>query len=245
MDTENEHQEFWERHTLAHWLARASSWHSPPTAAEQEELDRLLWAFTEGRLESEPEADRLWELASRVPEAQKRLREIYDAIEKVEKSPAADPVRTWNRLHASKPATSQSTGLLDLVIQFAREGLELLQSRGRAAFAPAATRSGQEQPPTSIAQEFLTSAGTFQVVIDRQDAGTYNLTVTARTMKEPLDADDLDLEIRDASDTSLRAEPFEEGRARLEALPAGRCDLVIVSDSEELARLKIDLRTRG
>lgn len=216
-----------------------------PSATDQpvsEELEELLMAFVEGELDEEEESH-FWQLVESTPQAAKRLQEIIAAREEAAGIAPLDLLE-FEREEQPKDQKPQriSPGRFDAVVRVSRKGLELLETTGRQAYAPALARAEASTPPVSAALEFLTSIGTFQVIIDRGEADSCSLTVVARHLATGLDSKEIDLDVHSDDDALLRSEPFLEGRAHVESLASGAYRLRLVTATRGTADLSIDLR---
>jgi len=245
--SETENPEFWHRQAFEALAARvAESADAIPDTALTDEQDALLWAFAEQDL-SESDTEQVSKLVTQIPQAMRRLDEIHQAIEETAVAKTGDPAKAWARLNArATPVKAASPiGIFDMVLRFVEDGLELLTTTGSAAYAPALARSGDTAPQTTAALEFLTSIGTVQLVVDHITDDCCNLTVRPTRLTGRLNADELTLEIRDATGTALRSEPFDGGRARTLDLPCGAYRIVFIKDFKELASITCDLRSRS
>lgn len=244
--SETENPEFWHRQAFDALAARvAESADTMPDTALTDEQDALLWAFAEQDL-SESDTEQVSKLVTQIPQAMRRLDEIHRAIEETAMAKPGDPATVWARLNP-QPAPAKSVlpiGLFDMVLRFVEDGLELLTTTGRSAYAPALARSEDTAPQSTAALEFLTSIGTVQLVVDHITDDRCNLTARPTRLTGRLEADELTLEIRDATGTALRSEPFDGGRARAIDLPGGIYHLVFAKDARDLAALTLNLKTQ-
>lgn len=243
MNSEIDERRFWETIALQMPSQRVNDTEIP------EDLELLLWALAEGRL-AEVDEPRLWQLAADHPAAAARLSQIQASILVTDGREAGlEADAAWARVSRRWAESKKAqTTLWNLIVEITERGLQLIESNGQAAYAPALARSAENLPPTSIAQQFLTSIGTVRVTIDWQSPSNLDDPVCDVTV-EPLilsprvakSSSAVELHTHEG-EVIHRAADFQETAARFDAVPSGQFAFVFIVDGEEIARLSVDLR---
>lgn len=214
------------------------------TAADTADTDELILRFTTGDATPEEEM-RLRRLTLQQPDLARRMANAFQRLLDVETGPSASAREVWARLTASPPGYSAPTRLVDLAIRLLSEGLELLHSAGRPAYPILATRSVAPEPTYSIAQEFLTSAGVLDVIVDFCDASSWRLTARPKLLATSARPREFTISLSDAGGVVHSESPLTERGLVIGALPAGEYDLIVAEAGEERSRLSISCRIPG
>lgn len=207
-------------------------------AADDADIDDLILRYIAGELDPEEEI-RLRRLAGELPDLAGRMAEALHVLRDVDTEQVGSPDRVWAQVTAFRPAYSAPARLVDLAVQLLAEGLELLRSAGRPAYPALVTRSTVSAPTLTIAQEFLTSAGILDVIIDFRDAGCWQLLARPRLLPSSVQPREFTLCLRDAGG-GVRGEcPLTESGLVIDSLPPGEYELIVVEGDQEASSLLI------
>ena len=249
MNMPNEDRVYWEEIALDVQTDRTQRLDGE-TAQIPDELEDLLWALAEGR-SLESDESRLWELVMQHPVAATRLSQIQSAIMAVDdQSPELDPKAAWSRIEGAwkKNSIGAIARIRDLVLSVAAQGLDLLESTGQAAFAPAIARSDQNVPCTSIAQQFLTSIGTVRLTIawrqtDDSNGFVCDAYVEPLILAPRISRDELIIELQAEAGDPVSSSSSDNTSSKFDDLPVGGYKVIFRIGQNEEARLSIELRT--
>jgi hypothetical protein len=229
----------------AFWQEVAASVQSLPSTvptgnagAAGAELDELLLRYAAGELNREEESQ-LRRLSAQYPDLAVRMAQAFQAVRDVAAAPAGSAARIWSRGTAAPSGYSAPERLVDLAVRLLAEGLELIRSAGRPAYPALATRSSSPAPPLSVAQEFLTSAGIVDVIVDFRDAATWQLVARSRLLPSSVAPRGWRLRLCDAHGAVRGDGPLNETGLIIESLPPGEYELILAEGEQERSRLRI------
>lgn len=227
------------------WQRMAASYrdlpHSAPTShaiVDDTDLDDLLLRYGAGELGLEEESC-LRRLAAQNSDLAARMADALLSVRDVAAGQKGSAGRVWAQATSAPPGYSAPARIVDLAVRLLAGGLELLHSAGRPAYPALATRSSTPAPLLSVAQEFLTSAGIVDVIIDFRDALSWQLVARPKLLASPLQSSDLTIRLCDA-DGAIRGEcPLTETGLVIDRLPPGEYELIVAKGDQERSRLSI------
>jgi hypothetical protein len=211
-------------------------------AVVSQDLEDLLWLYADDLLDRQQE-QKLTELATREPLAQKRLAQILSVRSHVSR---LNPPRDLPRLTSPPPRETESKrpslrAMPGWSVTLSSQGMRAKRWSGAPVSYRSVAARAEGEPATFFRDEYVLPLGRIEVEFTADESGSCDLVIRVCDPPTGVLPDHMDVEIRATDREWSRSAPLQDGEVEFASLLPGSCQIVFLQGSEELHEFHLEI----